>query len=118
MCLAQNLKRFREMKNLTKEELGARIGVSGVTIGYWETERSKPRMGKVDLIANVLGVTIDDLLFENSSIDNLVNDKDSELHNREITEDQKKAIELILSLPAEEVKMFNLLMERSLNKEN
>lgn len=108
---AENLKRYREEKKLSKEELGARVGVSGVTVGYWEAGRNEPRMGKVELIAQVLDVTIDDLLFDNTF--NL-----SEIHNREITDEQKRAIELILALPEEEVKMFNLLMERSLNKEN
>lgn len=108
---SENLKKFREKKGLTKEELGARVGVSGVTIGYWEAGRNEPRMGKVDHIAKILDVTIDDLLFENTFDFN-------EIHNREITDEQKRAIELILALPDEEVKMFNLLMERSLNKEN
>lgn len=62
---AKNLKKLREDKNVTKTELARRVGVSDVTIGYWETGKTEPRMGKIEMIANVLGVTTDDLLFEN-----------------------------------------------------
>ncbi|MDQ1233314.1 transcriptional regulator with XRE-family HTH domain [Paenibacillus sp. SORGH_AS306] len=110
IVFAENLKKYREAKGISKEELGERVGVSGVTIGYWESGRNEPRMGKVELIANILGVEIDDLMFENNKIN-------SALHNAELSDDQKKALELIMSLPDEEVKMFNLLMERSLKKD-
>lgn len=62
---ANNLKKFRKEKNVSKSELARRIGVSDVTVGYWESGKTEPRMGKVEMIANVLGITTDDLLFEN-----------------------------------------------------
>ncbi|WP_025720283.1 helix-turn-helix transcriptional regulator [Paenibacillus sp. 1-18] len=111
---SENLKKYRELRGLSKEELGSRIGVSGVTIGYWESGRNEPRMGKVDHIAQILDVTIDDLLFENTykEIENKIN-----IDTEELSEDKRKAIELILSLADEDVKMFNLLMERSIKKD-
>lgn len=109
---SNNLTRFREAKGLSKEELGERIGVSGVTIGYWESGRNEPRMGKVELIAQVLNVDIDDLLFGTE-----YKAPEIDLHNSDISEEKKKGIQLLLSLSDEDVKMFNLLMERSLNKE-
>jgi len=56
-------------------------------------------------------VTIDELLFGSDE-----NDLITKIHN-ETNPDRLKAIELIMSLPEEEVKMFRLLMERSVNKE-
>lgn len=111
---AENLKKYRELRGLSKEELGSRVGVSGVTVGYWETGRNEPRMGKVDHIAQVLDVTIDDLLFD-SPINKI--EQINAIHNLDLDEDRKRAIELIFQLPTEEVKMFNILMERSLNKD-
>ncbi|MEK3969499.1 LexA family protein [Paenibacillus sp. FSL H7-0323] len=64
---ANNLKKLREERKLSKAELARRIGVSDVTVGYWETGKAEPRMGKVEMIANVLGVVTDDLLFENEA---------------------------------------------------
>lgn len=60
---SSNLKRFRTAKKISKTELARRIGVSDVTIYKWEKGETSPRMGKVELIAQVLDVTTDDLLF-------------------------------------------------------
>lgn len=60
---AENLKKLREAKGWTKAELGKRVGVSDVTIGYWESGKTEPRMGKVEMVAEILGVTTDELLF-------------------------------------------------------
>ncbi|OAB27851.1 hypothetical protein PMSD_23060 [Paenibacillus macquariensis subsp. defensor] len=63
---ANNLKKIREGKGMSKTELAKRVGVSDVTIGYWEAGRTEPRMGKVEMIADILGVKTDDLIFENN----------------------------------------------------
>ncbi|WP_245590288.1 helix-turn-helix domain-containing protein [Cohnella panacarvi] len=64
ITFSKNLRKFRSMKGLSKTELAKRVGVSDVMIGYWESGKNEPRMGKVEMIADVLGVSIDDLLFE------------------------------------------------------
>ncbi|MEV2910872.1 XRE family transcriptional regulator [Paenibacillus larvae] len=61
---SKNLKKLRIKKGISKSELAKKIGVSDVTIGYWESGKTEPRMGKIELIANVLGVATDDLLFQ------------------------------------------------------
>lgn len=66
---AENLKRLRENKGLSKAELARRVGVSDVTVGDWEKGKISPRMGKVELIADTLGVTTDDLIFGMNSND-------------------------------------------------
>ena len=113
--LNKNLRILREKKGISKEELGRRVGVSGVTIGYWETGKTVPRMGKVERIAQLLGVTTDELLFSNpetNEVDVVVDSLD-----KDVTPEQKRAIELILDLSPEDLKMFTLLMERSKNDE-
>lgn len=106
---AENLKRIREWRGLTKEELGERIGVSGVNIGYWETGRNEPRMGKVEQIAEILNVSTDDLLFGydmNEIIEN----------SSKISEEKKKTLELIEKLSDEDLKLINALLERTIGK--
>ncbi|WP_301627346.1 helix-turn-helix transcriptional regulator [Paenibacillus apis] len=107
---AENLKRIREWREMTKEELGERVGVSGVTIGYWENGRNEPRMGKVEQIASVLNVDIDDLLF-NEDLDKI------KANSKSLISDVKKqTIDLIKNLNDEDVELFKQLMERSINK--
>ncbi|GJM84091.1 hypothetical protein HMSSN139_65870 [Paenibacillus sp. HMSSN-139] len=107
---AENLKRIREWRDLTKEELGERVGVSGVTIGYWETGRNEPRMGKVEQVANVLNVDIDDLLFSDDF-------EEIKAHAKiEVSEVKQQAIDLIKNLSDSDVELIKQLMERSLNK--
>lgn len=114
--LEKNLKILRERKGMSKEELGRRVGVSGVTIGYWEAGTTTPRMGKVERVAQALDVTVDDLLFQN--LDTNTTDKVIKAMELDVTEDQKRAIELIMELKQEDLKMFITLMERSVNGEN
>lgn len=63
IIFATNLKRIRESKNMSKAELARRVGVSDVTVGHWEIGKISPRMGKIEAIADVLGVTTDELVF-------------------------------------------------------
>lgn len=57
-----NLKRFRKQKKLTQEELATRIGVIRAT--YWAYEKGTimPPYEKIELIADVFGITIDELM--------------------------------------------------------
>lgn len=59
----QNLRRIRESKGISKSELARRIDVSDVQIGYWESGKNEPRMGKVQQLADALGVSMDELVF-------------------------------------------------------
>ncbi|MNM25407.1 HTH-type transcriptional regulator Xre [compost metagenome] len=107
---AENLKRIREWRGINKEELGERIGVSGVTVGYWESGRNEPRMGKVEQIADILNVDIDDLLFSEDFESIKANSKPM------LSDEKRKAMDMITNLSDEDVKLLNALMERSLNK--
>lgn len=104
---AYNLKRFRERMELTKEELGQKLGVSGATIGYWESGRNEPRMGKLEFIAETLGVTTYELLFI----------QQADLSHK-MSMEQLRAIDILNALPHEELKIINDLMVQILKKTN
>lgn len=104
---ASNLKRFRERMELSKEELGQKLGVSGATIGYWESGRNEPRMGKLENIAETLGVTTYELLF--------IQPVDL---NSNLSMEQLRAIDLLNALPRKELKIVNELMVQILKKAN
>lgn len=62
MSTGANIKRLREQRGLTQEELGKMIDVSRSTITQWERGWTTPRMGNVQLLAGALGVSTADII--------------------------------------------------------
>lgn len=58
------LKKEREAKGLTQEELARAIGVAVPTISEYESGKKMPRLNKIIILARKLGVSIDYLLGE------------------------------------------------------
>lgn len=57
-----NIKKIREKKGITQQELATVLGVGQSTVAMWETNNSLPRAEKLPAIAKALGCTIDELL--------------------------------------------------------
>ena len=57
-----NIKKFREKKGITQQELAAVLGVVQSTVAMWESNKSLPRVDTLKAIAKALGCTIDELL--------------------------------------------------------
>lgn len=58
----QRFTRFRKQRNLTQEELGERIGVSGQAVSKWENDASMPDIGLLVQLSEILDVSLDELL--------------------------------------------------------
>lgn len=58
----KNLKKWRELRDMTQSELAARINVSDKTISSWEVGRTEPSMGMVEMIADVLRCSKSELI--------------------------------------------------------
>ncbi|MBP5414713.1 MAG: helix-turn-helix domain-containing protein, partial [Lachnospiraceae bacterium] len=72
MSFANNLVELRKINNLSQEDLAEKIGVSRQTLSKYETGESLPDIEKCGLIANVFGVSLDDLIsYEKSDSQNL-----------------------------------------------
>ncbi|OPG98963.1 hypothetical protein B2I21_07345 [Chryseobacterium mucoviscidosis] len=107
LYFAENLKRFREEKELTKEELGSRIGVTGATIGLWESKKNEPRMGKVQTIAEVLNVGLGELLFsEPPSVNSLTS-------LQGLSELKQRGVKAVIEMPESELVYLLPLLERA-----
>lgn len=63
---AENLIELRKLNNMSQEELAEKIGVSRQTLSKYETGESLPDIEKCMLMANVFGVTADDLINHNN----------------------------------------------------
>ena len=61
MTLSQNIKQFRLEKNLTQEQLGAMLGISGQAVSKWETSETYPDGAMLVHLAQALGVSLDRL---------------------------------------------------------
>ena len=59
---ADNLTELRKYHDLSQEELAEKIGVSRQTLSKYETGESLPDIEKSKLLADVFGVSVDDLI--------------------------------------------------------
>ena len=66
--LKDNLISLRKIHNLSQEEVAERIGVSRQTLLKYETGESIPDIDKCKALANIFGVSLDDLVnYENEN---------------------------------------------------
>lgn len=73
--IGTTIKMLRENKNISQEELGNVLGVSDKTISSWEINRTEPKMGIVQLLADYFGVSTDYLIKGDLSKDAMIYSK-------------------------------------------
>ena len=56
------IKKLRKEKNLTQEELGNLLGVSGKAVSKWERGESLPDVTIIKKLSDNLGISSDELL--------------------------------------------------------
>lgn len=56
LTMGQKLKMFRKLNNLTQDQLGQELGVSGKTISDWETEESEINLLNAKAICNFFNI--------------------------------------------------------------
>lgn len=54
MSIGENIKKWRECRNLKQSELAELLGVSDKTVSSWEINRTEPKMGMVEKISAAL----------------------------------------------------------------
>lgn len=64
MNVAQNIKRIRESKGMTQEQLAQALGMTHSAISLIESDKRGLNVKKADKIAAALGVTLNDLMRE------------------------------------------------------
>lgn len=72
MSTGANIRRLREQRNLTQDELGNMVGVSRSTITQWERGWTTPRMGNIQILAGIFGVTTADIIADEPSPANAI----------------------------------------------
>lgn len=72
MGFSENLKKLREQKELSQDQLGLLAGVNGRQISKYEHNKVEPNLKTLKKLAEVLEISIDDLIkndFESNSYD-------------------------------------------------
>ena len=62
MSLGAFIAQLRKEKGLTQKQLSEILGVSDKTVSHWEREESAPDISILPVLAETLGVTVDELL--------------------------------------------------------
>lgn len=62
MSFRENLQALRSSKNMTQEQLAVLLGVSRQSVAKWEAEKSTPELEKLNAIAKIFGVSLDELI--------------------------------------------------------
>lgn len=68
MSIGKNIKKNRELNQLTQDELANRLFVTRQTISNYENNRSRPDIDMLMKIAEVLNVDLQDILYGTDSI--------------------------------------------------
>ena len=68
MNLGKNISELRKKNNLTQEELANMLGVSPQAVSKWENDAACPDITLLPKIAEIFGVTIDELMNEQGNI--------------------------------------------------
>ena len=64
MRVAEQIKQYRKKAGLTQQELADKAGITRVSVGKYETDRTVPSVETGQKIAVALGITMDTLLGE------------------------------------------------------
>jgi transcriptional regulator with XRE-family HTH domain len=67
MTFGERLRKAREAKGWTGDDLGQKIGISKQHISHWEVNRHQPRIGQLMSLCTALNVSADQLLFGQAS---------------------------------------------------
>lgn len=60
--IGQNIKRLRRERDITQEALAEFLGITAQAVSGWECDRSMPDIAQLPLLANIFGVTTDEIL--------------------------------------------------------
>lgn len=62
MNIGENIKKYRNLNNMSQSELSKRLGVSDKTVSSWEINRTEPKMGTIEKMCAIFNCSKSDLL--------------------------------------------------------
>lgn len=67
MTVGERLQAYRKQNNLSQEDLAKQLLLTRQTISLWETDQTMPTVENLMRLKDIFGVSIDDILTDNSS---------------------------------------------------
>lgn len=61
--VGKNIKKYREGKKMTQEDLAARLCVTRQAVSNWENEKTQPDIETLQKIAQILEVSIEEIIY-------------------------------------------------------
>lgn len=83
MEIGEKLRRARQERALTQEELAHRLGVSRQTISSWENDRSYPDIGSIISLSDLYAISLDELLKEDSRMIHYLTESTDQVRSRQ-----------------------------------
>ena len=71
--ISKNIKRLRTSKGMSQDALAEKLFISRQAVSSWENDRTQPDVDMISKLAEVFGVTVEELLYgekRNTEIDN------------------------------------------------
>lgn len=70
--LAKKIREIRKAKQLTMEEMGWRLGTGKSSVSMWESGKARPNSKRCKIIADMGGISLDELYGLNPDYDEMV----------------------------------------------
>ena len=93
MTFGETLKRLRQRKKISQEELASALNVKQYVISSWEIGRSEPNIEQIIFLSSYFLVPTDYLLGKNTIM--VDNEKDFQIVTNNFKKDKNKIIKLI-----------------------
>ncbi|PHB17138.1 helix-turn-helix domain-containing protein [Bacillus pseudomycoides] len=78
MNLGSQLKKFRESKNFSQEDVARKVGVTRQAVYKWESNKSYPDIDNLILLSELYEVTIDELIKGSEDVREELDKKDKD----------------------------------------
>ena len=85
--IANKLVQLRKKSGLSQDELASKLGISRQAVSKWERAEASPDTDNLICLAKIYGVSLDELLYSEDSVETIANDKLLEQSKEDIDED-------------------------------
>ena len=87
--IEKNIKKFREQKNISQVELAEKLNVTRQAVSNWERGMTQPDIDTLHKIADILEISIEELIYGNKRTNNVVH---NHIHNTNVTKNVGESV--------------------------